>query len=249
MIASYRSVMQNNDLRAILPAIRVPTLVIHRAGDIHIRPAHGRYLAEHIPGARFVEVPGADFSPFFAGDTDVILDEVEEFLTGSRAAPEADRVLATLLFTDLVDSTRRTAELGDRRWGQLLETHNDIIRQLFGKFRGREVRTTGDGFVATFDGPARAVLCAQAIATQVRALGLESRAGLHTGEVEMRGGVVGGLAFNLAARVMAEAGPGECLVTSTVKDLVLGSGIEFEDRGSHKLKGFPGEWRLYAVKG
>jgi class 3 adenylate cyclase len=247
MIAAYRSVMQN-DLRAVLPSIRVPTLVVHRADDPHIRVAHGRYLAEHIPRARFVEVPGADYSPFFAGDVDVILDEVEEFLTGSRATPEADRVLATLLFTDLVDSTRQTAELGDRRWGQLLDAHNDIVRQLIGKFRGREVRTTGDGFVATFDGPARAIRCAQAIAAQIRALGLESRAGLHTGEIEMRGGNLGGLAFNLAARVMAEAGPGECLVSSTVKDLVVGSGIEFEDRGSHELKGVPGEWHLYAVK-
>jgi class 3 adenylate cyclase len=235
------------DLRAVLPAIRVPTLVIHRAENRYLWPPHGRFIAEHIAGAAYVELPGAD-AAFFAGDQDAILDELESFLTGERKEHERDRILATVLFTDIVSSTERAAELGDRRWRGLLETHDGICRQLIGEFRGRVVKSTGDGFLATFDGPARAIRCSRAIGEQLRTIGLENRAGLHTGEVELRGEDVHGIGVHIAARVMAEAGAGEVVVSSTVKDLVVGSGIEFEERGSHSLKGVPGEWRLYAVK-
>jgi class 3 adenylate cyclase len=194
-----------------------------------------------------VELPGADYFPFFAGDFDAILDEVQSFLTGSRASPQADRVLATVLFTDVVGSTERAAALGDRRWRDTLDSHDSLIRHQLSRFRGREVKTTGDGFLATFDGPARAILCAQSIAAGVRDLGIQVRAGLHTGEVEVRGEDVGGIAVHLAARVLSEAQPGEVLASSTVKDLVVGSGLEFEERGTHALKGVPGEWRLFAV--
>jgi class 3 adenylate cyclase len=234
------------DLRAILPTIRVPTLVIHRAENRYLWAPHGRFLAENIEGARYVELPGAD-AAFFAGDQDAILDELEPFLTGERKEHERDRILATVLFTDIVSSTERAAQLGDRRWRALLETHDGIVRQLIAEFRGREVKTMGDGFLATFDGPARGIRCAQAIAGQLRPLGLENRAGLHTGEVELRGDDVHGIGVHIAARVMAEAGPGEVVVSSTVKDLVVGSGIAFEDRGTHRLKGVPDEWRLYSV--
>ncbi len=234
------------DVRDILPAIRVPTLIIHRTGDTLIRVEHSRYMADRIPGARLVELPGEDHLWWF-GDQDAIVDEVEEFLTGARSAPEPDRMLATVLFTDIVGSTERAAELGDKHWRELLERHSAIIRRELERHRGREVKTTGDGFLATFDGPARGIRCASAIVDAVRPVGIEIRAGLHTGECEVMNGDVGGIAVHTGARVSSEAGPGEVLVSSTVKDLVAGSGIEFEDRGVRELKGVPGEWRLFAV--
>ena len=243
----YRAFLLELDLRPILSTIRVPTLVLHRVGNRFVRVDHGRYLGRSIPGARYVELPGED-ALYFAGESDAILDEIEEFLTGARAAPAADRVLATVLFTDVVDSTRRAADLGDRRWKDVLDRHDEVVRRQLARFRGREVVTTGDGFLATFDGPARAITCAREIGSEVHQLGIDVRAGLHTGEVQLRGDDVSGIAVHLAARVMGLAGPGEVLASSTVKDLVVGSGIEFDDRGAHELKGVPGEWRLYAVK-
>ena len=240
------SMVRDLDVRDVLPAIRVPTLLVHRAGDDLIRIEHSRYMADRIPDAKLVELPGEDHLWWF-GDQDAIVDEVQEFLTGVRPAPEADRVLATVMFTDIVGSTRRAAELGDRRWRELLEGHEAVVRRELARHRGTEVKTTGDGFLATFDGPARGIRCARSIAEGVRQLGIEIRAGLHTGECELRNGDVGGIAVHTGARVSARAEPGEVLVSSTVKDLVAGSGIEFEDRGSHELKGVPGEWRLYAV--
>jgi class 3 adenylate cyclase len=234
------------DLRAVLQSIRVPTLVLHRAANRYIRVGHGRYLAEHIPGAKYVEVPGEDHL-VYVGDTETMLGEIEEFLTGVRPLPESDRVLATVLFTDIVTSTERSAEVGDRRWKDLLDQHDTLARRELERHRGRLVKNTGDGILATFDGPARAVRCAQAIAASVKALGIEVRAGLHTGEVELRGEDVTGMGVNIAARVMDAAGPGEVVVSSTVKDLVAGSGLRFADRGTHDLRGVPGEWRLFAV--
>jgi len=235
------------DLRAVLPSIQVPTLVLHRAGDRYIRVGHGRYLAEHIPGAKYVEMPGED-NLYYVGDTETTLGEIEEFLTGVRPLPESDRVLATVLFTDIVASTERSAQVGDRRWKDLLDQHDTLIRGELERHRGRLVKNTGDGILATFDGPARAIRCAQAIATSVKALGIEVRAGLHTGEVELRGEDVTGIGVNIAARVMDTAGPGEVVVSSTVKDLVAGSGLRFADRGSHDLRGVPEAWRLFAVE-
>ena len=232
------------DTRAVLPTIRVPTLVLHRTGDRDSRVEEGRYLAEHIPGARFVELAGEDH--FVSIEADQILDEVEEFLTGTRPAREPDRVLATVLFTDIVGSSQRAAELGDRAWRGLLAAHNSVVRHELERFQGREVDTAGDGFLATFDGPARAVRCARAIQAEMAELGLELRAGLHTGEVELVDGKVTGIAVHTGARVAALAGSGEVLVSSTVKDLVAGSGIRFEDHGEHELKGV-GAWRLYSV--
>lgn len=236
------------DLRGVLQSIRVPTLVLHRAGNRYIRVGHGRYLAEHIPGAKYVEVPGED-ALYYVGDTETILGEIEEFLTGVRPLPESDRVLATVLFTDIVTSTERSAEVGDRRWKDLLDQHDILVRRELERHRGRLVKNTGDGILATFDGPARAIRCAQAIAVSVKAMGIEVRAGLHTGEVELRGDDVTGLGVNITARVMDAAGPGEVVVSSTVKDLVAGSGLRFADRGAHDLRGVPGEWRLFAVEG
>ena len=204
-------------------------------------------MADQIPGARHVEIPGSS-NLIWAGDQEAILGEVQEFLTGIRPHPAPDRVLATVLFTDIIDSTRRASELGDTRWRHLLEAHREIIRAELERYRGREVDTTGDGFLATFDGPARAIRCAVAICAAVRPLGLEVRAGLHTGEIELMDDKVGGIAVHIGARVAAFAGPSEVLVSSTVKDLVAGSGIEFDDRGTHELKGVPDEWRLLAVK-
>jgi pimeloyl-ACP methyl ester carboxylesterase len=246
MAAKLSEMFLDIDVRSVLPTIRVPTLVLHRHGDRVVDVRAGRWLAEHVPGARFVELPGLDHVPF-AGDPDRVADEVEEFLTGSRPAAEPDRVLATLMFTDIVDSTKRAADLGDRRWLELLERHHDLVRGELERHRGREVKTTGDGFLATFDGPARAIRCSGAIRDHLRDHGVEVRAGLHTGEIEVIGEDVGGIAVHIAARVAAMAAGGETLVSSTVKDLVAGSGIEFEDRGAHELKGVPGEWHLYSV--
>ena len=235
----------NLDIRGILASIRVPTLLLHRTGDLN--PIEGaRYMAAHIPGAAMVELEGDDHWPW-VGDPDQVCNHVEEFLTGARRAAEPDRVLATVLFTDIVSSTERAAELGDRRWTELLSDHEDVIRRELERHRGREVKTTGDGFLATFDGPARAIRCATAAAEQLRRLGVEIRAGLHTGECEVRNGDVGGIAVHIGARVMSEASAGEVLVSSTVRDLTVGSDINFADRGTRELKGVPGEWRLYAV--
>ncbi len=234
------------DVRAILPAVDVPTLVIHREGDRMISVEQGRYLAEAIPGARYVELPGEDHLPF-AGDLDVVLDEAEEFLVGSPGAAESERALATILFTDIVGSTEKAAELGDRGWRQLLERHDAAVRHQLALHRGREVKTMGDGFLATFDGPARAIRCASAVREEVAGLGIKMRAGIHTGEVELIGDDVGGMAVNIGARIGALADAGEVLVSSTVRELVVGSGLEFEERGVEKLKGAPGEWRLFAI--
>ena len=234
------------DVRAILPAIDVPTLVLHRADDRMIVAAQGRYLAENIPGARYVELAGEDHVPF-AGDVDALLGEVEEFLIGSRGATESERALATILFTDIVGSTEKAAELGDRGWRQLLERHDAAVRRQLSLHRGREVKTMGDGFLATFDGPARAIHCASALRDEVASLGIEVRAGIHTGEVELIGDDVGGMAVNIGARIGALADGGEVLVSSTVRELVVGSGLEFADRGVQTLKGAPGEWRLFAI--
>jgi pimeloyl-ACP methyl ester carboxylesterase len=246
--AAYALTRMNGqvDVRHALPAIGTPTLVIHRTGDRSLPVEGARYMAERIRGAKLVELPGDDHLPY-VGDQDEILDEIEEFLTGVRRGPEPDRVLATVLFTDIVGSTEKATELGDRRWRQLLDSHHDVVRRELDRWRGREVNTAGDGFLATFDGPARAIRCARGIRDAVQPLGLEIRAGLHTGEIELSDDDVAGIAVHTGARVAASAGPGEVLVSGTVKDLVAGSGIEFEERGEHELKGVPGMWRLYAV--
>ena len=235
------------DIRHVLPSIHVPTLVIQRAEDRAVQVENGRYIAGRIPGAKYVELPGTDHFVYL-GDADAILDEVQEFLTGVRPVPEPDRVLATVLFTDIVGSTQRAAELGDRRWHDQLDSYYGLARRELDRFRGREIKTTGDGFLATFDGPARGIRCACAVSDSATQLGLAIRAGLHTGECEMMGEDVGGIAVHIGARVAAEAAPGEVLVSSTVKDLVAGSGLQFEDRGSYRLKGVPEEWRLFAVE-
>jgi pimeloyl-ACP methyl ester carboxylesterase len=234
------------DVRGVLPAIDVPTLVLQRRDDRISQVGQGRYLAEAIPGAKYVELEGTDHLPV-TGDQDALLDEVEEFLVGSRHGSEPERALATVLFTDIVGSTARAAELGDRAWRQLLERHDAAVRRQLELHRGREVKTMGDGFLATFDGPARAIRCARALQEEVARLGLEVRAGIHTGEVELIGDDVGGMAVNIGARIGALAGSGEVLVSSTVRELVVGSGLEFADRGVQTLKGAPGEWRLFAV--
>ena len=236
------------DVRQVLPAIRVPTLILHRATDRDVAVGNGRYLAEHIAGARYVEFAKGDHMPTAPGEFDPELDEIEEFLTGVRHGPGPDRVLATVLFTDIVSSTERLASMGDRRWSELKAAHHTIVRDELARFRGREVDTAGDGFFATFDGPARAIRCALAIRSGVQRLGIEIRAGVHTGEVEVAHGGVTGLAVHVGARVMGLAGPGDVVATGTVKDLVAGSGIVFGDRSLHTLKGVPGEWHLYAVE-
>jgi len=235
------------DIREVLPSIRVPTLVMHRRDDSFISVEHSRYLAAHIPGARYVELEGTE-SLFSIGDADAVIGEMEEFLTGTRREPEPDRMLATVMFTDIVGSTERAADLGDKGWRDLLERHDALVRRALVRYRGEEVKRTGDGFLATFDGPARAIHCAASLAEALRGLGMEVRAGLHTGECEVMGEDLGGLAVHIAARVMAYARPGDVLLSSTVKDLVVGSGIAFEDRGEHELKGVPGKWRLFAVR-
>lgn len=234
------------DVRPALPSISAPTLVLHRRDDRVVPPENGPYLAEHIEGASYVELPGEDHL-WWVGDADALLDEVEEFLTGSRGGRDHDRALLTLLFTDVVDSTARAAELGDRRWRDLSDAHDRLVREQLGRFRGREVKTLGDGFLATFDGAARAIRCACAIRDRSHELELPVRAGLHTGECELANGDVRGIAVHIAARVGALAEGGEVLVSSTVRDLVVGSGIEFAERGVHQLKGVPDDWRLFAV--
>jgi len=235
------------DIRQVLPAIRVPTLILHSVNDRNLDVRGSRYLAERIPGAKLVELSGPDHVPWLS-DADIVVDEVEEFLTGARHAPEPERVLATVMFTDIVGASERAAGLGDRRWHDLLDSHHALIRRQLNHFRGREIDTAGDGFLATFDGPARAVRCASTISDGVRSLGIEVRAGLHTGECEMMGDKLAGIAVHIGSRVAALARPGEVLVSSTVKDLVAGSGLSFQDRGIQSLKGIPGEWRLFAVE-
>jgi len=234
------------DVRQILPAIHVPTLLLHRVDDPTEAVEGARYVSGQIAGSKLVELPGADYAPW-AGDQEQILDEIEEFLTGMRRGPDPDRVLTTVLFTDIVGSTEKAAELGDRRWRELLASHNELVRTQLSRLRGTLVDIAGDGVMATFDGPARAVLCANTIVASVASLGLELRAGVHTGEVELIGRGIGGIGVHIGARVAALAAPGEVLVSSTVKDLVAGSGLTFEDRGNYQLKGVPGDWRLYAV--
>jgi class 3 adenylate cyclase len=234
------------DVRHLLPAIRVPTLVVVRAGGPGSEQA--RYVAEHIDNARYLELAGAD-RLFFVGDTGPLLNVIEEFVTGRVPTRDVDRVLATVMFTDVVGSTDQVAGMGDRRWSELLATHDGLIRGELERFRGREIQTTGDGFLATFDGPGRAVRCASAIGDAVHAIGIRVRSGLHTGEIELRGDDIRGIAVHIAQRVEAHAQPDEVLVSRTVADLVAGSGIAFADRGTHALKGVPGQWPLFAVEG
>jgi DNA-binding SARP family transcriptional activator/class 3 adenylate cyclase len=246
--ATLLRVGRDTDVRSVLPAITVPTLVLHRVGDPLIGVEHARYLATHIPGAKYVELPGDDHL-VFTGDVDRLVDEIEEFLTGHRPEARPDRILATVLFTDIVDSTRRAAALGDQRWRQVLDRHDDIMRRELDQYRGREVTATGDGFLAAFDGPARAVHCALAASNAVRPLGIELRAGVHTGECEQRGTNLVGLGVHIAARIAALARPSQVLVSRTVTDLVAGSGLEFSDRGGYELQGVPGTWRVFEAQG
>jgi class 3 adenylate cyclase len=245
-LALMMPLLSELDVRAVLPTVRVPTLVVQHSDGVIIPPAKGKYIAEHIPDAKYVEVPGRNIyhsvEPWRAS-----FQEIAEFLTGHKAEVADDRVLATVLFTDIVDSTRRAAEMGDRDWHALLDAHDAVVRSQLSRFRGREVNTSGDGFLAMFDGPQRAIRCAMAIRDAVQALGIQVRAGLHTGECEVRGDDIGGIGVHIGARVSALAGPNDVLVSSTLRDLVIGSGLEFEDRGAHELKGVPGEWRLFAV--
>jgi class 3 adenylate cyclase len=235
------------DVRAVLPTIRVPTLVVHHADDPFIVPAQGKYIADHISGAKYVELPGRNNFLFVEPGWRPAFQEIAEFLTGQQPEVADDRVLATVLFTDIVDSTRKAAEIGDRDWHALLDAHDAVVRSQLARFRGREVNTSGDGFLAMFDGPQRAIRCAMAIRDAVQSLGIQVRGGLHTGECEVRGDDIGGIGVHIGARVSALAGPNEVLVSSTLRDLVIGSGLEFEERGSYELKGVPGEWRLFAV--
>jgi class 3 adenylate cyclase len=234
------------DVRAVLPTVRVPTLVLQHTDDPVVVPAQGKYVADHISGAKYVELPGRNLY-HFVEPWRPSFQEVYEFLTGHQADVADDRVLATVLFTDIVDSTRRAAEIGDRNWHALLDAHDAVVRSQLARFRGREVNTSGDGFLAMFDGPQRAIRCAMAIRDAVQALGIEVRAGLHTGECEVRGDDIGGIGVHIGARVSALAGPNDVLVSSTLRDLVIGSGLEFEERGAYELKGVPGEWRLFAL--
>jgi class 3 adenylate cyclase len=242
------NLMREMDVRQLLPAIGVPTLILHREDDVIEDVGSGRYLADQIPDAEYVELPGGDHFPW-AGDQDAVISEIKAFLERLKVEHEEslDRVLATIMFTDMVDSTAQAATLGDRRWRELRDQHDSLIRARLARFRGHEVDTAGDGFFALFDGPARAVRCASAICSSMGSLGVEVRAGLHTGEIQTNGDSVSGIAVAIGARVGALADDGEVLVSSTVKDLVVGSGLDFEDRGVHELKGVPDEWRLFAV--
>ena len=232
------------DLRPLLPSISVPTLVLHRERNRYIHLGAGRYLAEHIAGAKFVLLPGDDHV-VFVGDTDSLVDEIEEFLTGARSGAEGDVLTMTVLFTDIVASTEHQARVGPREWSRLTDHHDAMVRAALSRHRGHEVKTTGDGFLATFDATGRALRCAADILASAKGMGLELRAGVHTGEVEVRGNDIAGLAVTIAKRVCDLAGPGEVLVTRTVTDHVVGSRIDFTDRGKHELKGVPGTWRLY----
>ena len=234
------------DVRAVLPTVHVPTLVVQHTDDPFIPSEWGKYVADHISGAKYVELPGRNIY-HFVEPWRASFQEIAEFLTGQRADVADDRVLATVLFTDIVDSTRRAADMGDRDWHALLDAHDAVVRVQLNRFRGREVNTSGDGFLAMFDGPQRAIRCAMAIRDAVAALGIEVRAGLHTGECEVRGDDISGIGVHIGARVSALAGPNDVLVSSTLRDLVIGSGLEFDDRGAHQLKGVPGEWHLFAV--
>jgi class 3 adenylate cyclase len=246
--AAMQSVLLATDVRGVLPAVHMPTLVVHRSRDRLVDVAHGRYLAAHIDNAKYVELD-YDNNLYYSGDAYELLAEIQSFLTGRPAERTPDRVLATVLFTDIVGSTGRASDMGDRRWRELLDRHDAATRRQLARFRGREIKAAGDGFVATFDGPARALRCACAIRDAVRALGLDVRIGVHTGEVEMRGEDISGIGVHIGARVGAQAQAGEVLLTRTVADLVAGSGIEFADRGSTELRGVPGEWQLVAVAG
>ena len=251
VIKALAAMNEEIDVRDALPLIQAPTLIVHGTED-HLRIEGARYMADQIPGARLVEIEGMRHTPF-GKDRERVLDEIEQFLlsvcTGATEEQEPDRVLATVLFTDIVGSTAKAAELGDSSWHELLTQHHELTRRELARFRGREIDTAGDGFFASFDGPARAIRCARSIAEQVRRLGIEIRAGLHTGECELMDGKVAGIAVSIGARVASHAGPSEVLVSQTVKDLVAGSGLTFEDRGAANLKGVPGEWRLFAVQG
>jgi class 3 adenylate cyclase/pimeloyl-ACP methyl ester carboxylesterase len=244
--AAQYAVTLRSDLRQVLPLVQLPTLVMHSTDNPLIPPSFGRYLAEHIKGAQFVELPGGDLGmmPIMYR----VSDEIAEFLTGVRPVDEVERILTTVLFTDIVGSTERAVALGDQRWRSVLDAHDRVVRDHLRMFRGREVKTTGDGFLATFDGPARAIRCADGISAATDAMGLSVRLGLHSGECEVRGDDLGGLAVHIAARIGAIAGAGEILVSGTVKDLVVGSGIDFDERGEHDLKGVPGTWKLFAVR-
>jgi class 3 adenylate cyclase len=245
-VALLQPLVTGVDVRALLPTIRVPTLVVQHADDPFIVPARGKYVADHISGAKYVALPGRNVL-HFVEPWRPSFQEIAEFVTGRQPEVADDRVLATVLFTDIVDSTRRAAEIGDRDWHALLDAHDAIVRSQLARFRGREVNTSGDGFLAMFDGPQRAIRCAMAVRDAVQALGIEVRAGLHTGGCEVRGDDIGGIGVHIGARVSALARPNDVLVSSTLRDLVIGSGLEFEDRGSYELKGVPGEWRLFAV--
>jgi class 3 adenylate cyclase len=237
------------DVRRVLPTIRVPTLLLHKRGDRVVSIHGARWMAKQIPGARLIELPGMDHAVVDGGeDPAPIYDEVEEFLTGVRPVAEPDRVLATVMFTDIVGSTSKAAEVGDHAWRSLLDEHERAVRAQLDRFRGNEVKTTGDGFLATFDGPARAIRCGLTITDAVRGVGLEARVGVHSGEIEMRGSDIGGIAVHIASRVGSLARPSEVLVSETVRGLVAGSGITFEERGEHKLRGVPDRWRLYAAQ-
>lgn len=235
------------DVRAVLPTIRVPTLVVQHADNALLPPASGRYIADHISDAKYVELPGRNMYHFVEPGWRQSFQAIAEFLTGEQPDVADDRVLATVLFTDIVDSTRHAAEVGDRDWHALLDAHDAVVRAQLARFRGREANTSGDGFLMMFDGPQRAIRCAMAIGDAVQALGIEVRAGLHTGECEVRGDDIGGIAVHIGARVSALAGRSEVLVSGTLRDLVIGSGLQFGDRGTHELKGVPGEWHLFAV--
>jgi class 3 adenylate cyclase len=245
-MADFVAMASKIDVRHVLPTIQVPTIVIHSTGDPVVDVKHGRYLAEHIPSARYIELPGADHLTVRQSDL-FPFEDIEEFLTGHRPAPELERVLKTVLFTDIVSSTKRAVELGDQRWKQVLDDHDAVMRGLLDHYRGTEIDTTGDGFLAAFEGPARAVRCAVAATRAVRPLGLEMRAGVHTGECVQRGTNLGGISVHIGARVAALAGAGQVLVSRTVTDLVAGSGLRFADEGEHRLKGVPEPWQLFSV--
>jgi class 3 adenylate cyclase len=245
-VALMMPLLSEVDVRALLPTVRVPTLVLHHTDDPVIPPEWGKYIADHIPGAKYVQLSGRNIN-HYVEPWHPSFQEIAEFLTGHQAEVADDRVLATVLFTDIVDSTRRAADMGDRDWHALLDAHDAVVRSQLARFRGREVNTSGDGFLAMFDGPQRAIRCAMAIRDAVQSLGIEVRAGLHTGECEVRGDDIGGIGVHIGARVTALAGRNDVLVSSTLRDLVIGSGLEFEERGAHELKGVPGEWRIFAV--